>query len=104
MWSLHPWHSHSSHAAKLCDRGPDRSTTSQIFRRKEQRGLIHSKRIQDNRVEELAPFTEEQVQKLKGRAAPEQHDWDEPEAHVDMPYGSQKSSAKAATVFFFRSD
>lgn len=58
------------------------------------------KRIQDNRVEELPPLTGVQLQYLKDSAAPELHDHDELEAHVDMPYRSQKCNAKAATVFF----
>lgn len=58
------------------------------------------KRIQDNRVEELPPLTGVQLQYLKDSAAPELHDHDELEAHVDIPYRSHKCNAKAATVVF----
>lgn len=72
-----------------------------LFLRKKGSKRPHSfKRIQDNRVEELPPLTEVQLQYLKDSAAPELRDHDKLEAHVGMPYRSQKCNAKAATVFF----
>lgn len=70
------------------------------LRKKGSKRLLSFKRVQDNRVEELPPFTEAQLQYLKGSAAPGRHDRDELEAHVVCYTGAKSIMLRQQDCFF----